>query len=137
MSTYEAALRGVSSRAVLEAAQRFTLGEVEGQSRTFAPSVAEFVQEARKRQEYLDLRNRPRLPAPVYRRGKLAPFEVLAEKARAANAHLPILHADVSYDTFLALHRAGKLPVGAKWVAALSTIFGPEVPASASTEQAA
>lgn len=64
MGTYESVLAGMSSRAVIEAAQRFVMGDVQGQSKTFAPSVAEFVAEARKRQEYLELLARPKLAIP-------------------------------------------------------------------------
>lgn len=65
MQTYEAVLSGVTARAVIEAAQRFTSGEVRGQNRTFAPSVAEFVQEARRIAEILPYRGRQALPAPT------------------------------------------------------------------------
>lgn len=64
MATYEAALRDVTSQAVIEAAQRFTCGDVAGQNRTFAPSIAEFVQEARRIADLIPYRNRPRLPPP-------------------------------------------------------------------------
>ena len=47
LKTYSAVLRDISSQAVTETAQHFICGEVNGQSRTFAPSVAE-VQAARK-----------------------------------------------------------------------------------------
>ena len=75
MGTYEAVLQGISPQAVTEAAQRFTMGDVQGQSKTFAPSIAEFVAEARQRQEYIDLKARPPLPAPRYFPGPLAPFQ--------------------------------------------------------------
>jgi hypothetical protein len=64
MATFEAALRGVTSQAVIEAAQRFTCGDVPGQSKTFAPSIAEFVQQARFVADVLPMRGRPALPAP-------------------------------------------------------------------------
>ena len=62
-----AALRDVTSQAVIEAAQRFTCGDVRDQSRTFAPSVAEFVQEARRIADLIPYRGRQMLPAPVHR----------------------------------------------------------------------
>jgi hypothetical protein len=125
MATFEASLGSASSAAVIEAAQRFTAGDIPGQSRTFAPSVAEFTQEARKVEEAIQLRNRPRLPPPSYRRGPLAPFEVGKQKALAANAHLPVLFEDVSYDQFRRLSSEGQIPAGGKWVAALATVYGP------------
>src|SRR5690349_14870866 len=63
--TYDQALFGVSDQAICETAQRFTCGEVKDQSRTFAPSVAEFVQEAKRWASLIPFRNRPALPAPV------------------------------------------------------------------------
>lgn len=57
-------LRDVSAAAVIEAAQRYTMGDVPGQNRTFAPSVAEFVQEARKVENIIPMRGRAALPAP-------------------------------------------------------------------------
>lgn len=64
MGTYEAVLRDVTSPAVIEAAQRFTSGLVPSQSATFAPSIAEFAQEARRVDGVIPYRNRERLPAP-------------------------------------------------------------------------
>lgn len=48
LRSVDAVLVGVPSEAICEAAQRFTGGLVEGQSARFAPSVAEFAQEARR-----------------------------------------------------------------------------------------
>lgn len=64
LKTYSAVLRDVSSQAVTEAAQRFISGDVKDQSRTFAPSIAEFVQEARRIAELIPFRDRLGLPAP-------------------------------------------------------------------------
>jgi len=124
MGTYEAVLQGISPQAVTEAAQRFTMGDVSGQSKTFAPSIAEFVTEARQRQEYIDLKARPRLPAPRYFPGPLAPFQVRQEKRRAENADRPVIEANVPLDRFVALSRAKQLPVGTIWVATMG-ILGP------------
>lgn len=124
MATYEMALRGLSSQAIIEAAQRFTMGEVQGQSKTFAPSVAEFVTEARQRQEYIDLKAKPRLPAPRYFPGPLAPFQVRQEKRRAQYADRPVIEANVPLDRFIAMSRAKQLPADAIWVATMG-ILGP------------
>ncbi len=64
MGTFESVLQGLSPQAITDAASRFTKGDVRGQSMTFAPSIAEFVAEARKRQEYLELLARPKLAIP-------------------------------------------------------------------------
>jgi hypothetical protein len=65
LRTYSAVLRDVSSQAITETAQRFISGDAPDQSRTFAPSVAEFVQEARRWASLIPYRDRPALPAPV------------------------------------------------------------------------
>lgn len=64
LKTMAAVLDGISSQAVCEAAKRFVSGEVKDQSMRFAPSVPEFVAEARRRQEFIDLRATPRIEAP-------------------------------------------------------------------------
>lgn len=125
MATFEAALRDVTSQAVIEAAQRFTCGDVTGQSRTFAPSIAEFVQEARRIADLIPYRDRPRLPPPSHRPGPLAPFQVTQQRLRAENEHLPVLFEDVSYDRWRKLSADRQVPVGAKWVAALGIVYGP------------
>lgn len=66
LKTYSAVLRDVSPQAVTETAQRFICGDVKGQSRTFAPSVAEFVQEAKRWASLIPYRDQPALPSPVH-----------------------------------------------------------------------
>lgn len=128
MKTYSAVLREASSLAITEAAQRFVTGEVRDQSRTFAPSVAEFCAEVRRRQEFIDVRNRPRLPAPpVYRKGPLAPFEIQRQKALTEYADRPVLFEDISYDQWRRLSAEKAVPVGAIWVAALGIVYGPKI----------
>jgi hypothetical protein len=63
--TYDKALTGIEDRAIEEAAGRFISGDVKDQNRTFAPSVPEFVQEARRIHQILPYRGRPQLEAPV------------------------------------------------------------------------
>lgn len=56
-----AVLDGISTQAITEAAKRFVAGEVRDQSLRFAPSVPEFVREARNRQAIIDSASRPRI----------------------------------------------------------------------------
>ncbi len=126
LRTFEGVLRGSSSEAVSEAAQRFTSGLVKDQSLKFAPSVAEFAAEVRSVEETHRLRDRPRLPAPTYQRGTLRPFEVAQAKAKRAHEHLPVLIENVSYDEWRRLSAERRVPTGAVWVAALATVYGPE-----------
>lgn len=124
MGTYEAVLSGLSPQAVTEAAQRFTMGDVPGQSKTFAPSVAEFVAEARKRQEYIDMKARPERKALQFFPGPLAPFQIRQQKRLAQNAHLPVLFENISYDQWRKMSAAREIPVGATWCS-LGIIYGP------------
>jgi len=124
LRTFSAVLGDVTPEAITEAAQRFVSGKVEGQSKTFAPAVAEFVAEARNRQEYHKLLMQPRLPAPTYYSNGQAPFERNRQKAFAANSHLPVLFEDVSYDRWKKLSAERQVPVGAKWVACLAIVYG-------------
>lgn len=116
----------LSDQAIIEAADRFVAGEVVDQSKKFAPSVAEFVEEAKRREEYLQIRQRPRLEAPKYTPGPKRPFEIAIEQARQRFRGRPIIAEDVSHGEFLRLSKTRQLPVGAVWCAALATIFGPE-----------
>lgn len=124
MGTYEQVLQGLSPQAVTEAAQRFTMGEVSGQSKTFAPSIAEFVTEARNRQELIDLKAKPRLPAPRYFPGPLAPFQVRQQKRLSQYADHPILFENISYDQFRKMSAAKEIPVGAFWTS-MGIVYGP------------
>lgn len=127
MRTYEAVLGDVSAAAITETAQRFVSGSINGQSKTFAPSVAEFVDAAKRQDEIIEIRNQPRLPAPrPYRGTGSSPFERNRAKALAANAHLPVLFEDIGYDRWCHLSKSGQVPVGGKWVACLGTVYGPE-----------
>jgi hypothetical protein len=124
METFDLATQGLSAAAIIETAQRFILGAVEGQSVDFSPSVARFAQEARKRQEYLKPSPPRSLPVPRYFPGPKAPFQIRQEKRRAENADRPVIEANVPLDRFVALSKAKQLPVGAIWVATMG-ILGP------------
>lgn len=126
MNTYEAVLRDASSPAVVEAAQRFTTGKVQGQSKTFAPSVAEFVAEVERRRELIDIKAKPRLPAPKYFPGPLAPFQIRQQKRLVENAHRPVLFENVNFDQWRKLSANREVPTGAIWVASLGIVYGPE-----------
>lgn len=125
---------GLTDRAIIEAADRFGAGDVAGQSKKFAPSVPEFVEEARNRQEFIDLASRHRLPAPVYRGGSMAPFEVKRQQALAKYADHPVLLENVTHEQWRRLSASRQVPAGATWVACLGVVYGP---ASKSAAQAA
>lgn len=115
------ALQGLCPTAVIEAARRFTMGDVQGQSKTFAPSIAEFVTEARQRQEYINIKAKPRIP--VYRHHTGSPFYVRQEKTRTKYSECPILAENVGLDEYR--RRVREFPEGHAWIAALATVFGP------------
>lgn len=125
MSAYELAVDGLMPQAVIETAQRFNNGLVDGQSVDFAPAPARFAQEARSRQELIDLKAKPRLPSPRYFPGKLAPFQVRQQKRLSENSHLPVLFEGISYDQWKKMSQAREIPVGSKWIASLGIVYGP------------
>lgn len=124
MSAYELAVNGLSPQAIIEAAQRFISGLVEGQSMDFAPAPPRFAQEARSRQEYIDLKAKPRLPAPRYFPGPLAPFQVRQQKRLSQYANHPILFENISYDQFRKMSAAKEIPVGGFWTS-MGIVYGP------------
>lgn len=115
-----------TDQAIIKAAERFAAGDVPEQSKKFAPSGPEFVAEVRIQQEYIDIKARPRLPRPEYRPGPLAPFQITQQRLYAENANRPVLFEDVSFDVWKKLSAGKQIPVGAKWVAALGIVYGPE-----------
>lgn len=126
MLTYDQALTGVSDQAIGEAVTRFICGDVQGQSKTFAPSVAEFVQEARRLQDVFATIARPRIAAAGYvRHGHLAPFEIARQKALTKFQDCPVIKEDVSHTEFMAMSKARQVPVGGGWSAQTCIVYGP------------
>jgi hypothetical protein len=126
LGTLENLLHGMDDLAVIAAAERFASGNVPEQSKKFAPSGPEFMDEVRRQQEYISLRNRPRIAAPVYRPGPLAPFQIAQQKKFAENSHLPVLFENINFDTWKRMSKEKQVPVGAKWVASMGIVYGPE-----------
>jgi hypothetical protein len=120
----------VSTEAVERAVRRFLAGDVEGQSKRFAPTIPEFMEEANDCEEYLGILNRAAVPArvslPKWQSDGKAPFERLIAKAKASHAHLPVLFDDVSFDQWRRLSKERAIPVGSVWVACLGTVYGPD-----------
>lgn len=125
MGTYEAVLAAVSSQAIIDAAQRFASGDVPDQSLTFAPSVAEFVKQARFQASLIPTRNSPRLAPPI-RALENSSFLMRREKKLAEYADRQILHTDINFDQWKRLSKTQEVPVGAVWVSSLGTIYGPK-----------
>lgn len=121
VSAYELAVAGLSSQAVTEAAQRFISGLVEGQSMDFAPAAPRFATEARQRQEYIDLKNKPRLQHFYHHTG--SPFHVRQEKTRTKYRECEILAESIGLDEYR--RRVKEFPEGHAFIAALGTVFGP------------
>lgn len=127
MATLGRLCAGLTDQAIIEAAERFAAGDVQDQSPKFAPSAPEFVAEARRRQEFIDIQSRPRLSAPSvdYRPGPLPPFMVKRQKALADNGGRPVILENASFEDFKRMSKAGELPAGSSWVASVATIYGP------------
>jgi hypothetical protein len=126
LATLEKLLLGADDLAIIQAAERFASGRVPDQSKKFAPSGPEFMDEVRRQHDYLALLARPRIAPPVYRSGPLAPFQIARQKAFAENSHLPVLFEDINFDQWKRMSRENQIPAGSKWVAALGIVYGPE-----------
>jgi hypothetical protein len=122
--TLDKLLEGQSDLAIIEASERFAGGDVEGQSKTYPPTGPEFVAEVRKRQEYIDIKAKPRLPAPRYFPGPLAPFQTRQQRRLSQYANHPILFENVSYDQFRKMSAMKEIPVGAFWTS-MGIVCGP------------
>lgn len=116
---------GLGDQAIIEAAERFASGDVPGQSKRFAPSGPEFVDEARRRQELADIKARPRLPAPKYFPGPLPPFQIRQQKRLSGFSSRQALFENISYDQWRKMSASKEVPVGAVWCASLGIVFGP------------
>ena len=91
LDTYEQQLAAVSTEAVERSVRRFLAGEVDGQSKKFAPTIPEFMEEARDSQRYVDLLNQPRVAgraaAVVRPRPPSAKADDFQDHALAARHH--------------------------------------------------
>ena len=123
MSGYELAINGLSAQAIIEAAQRFIGGLVEGQSLDFSPTAPRFAQEARRRQEYIDIKAKPGLQAPNFYHHTGSPFHIRQQKTRTKYQECEILAENVGLDEYR--RRVKEFPEGHAWIAALATVFGP------------
>lgn len=98
-------------------------GEVKDQSKKFAPSGVEFVEEARRRQEFLELMSRPRQEYISYSPGPLAPCEVARKKALQKLAGLTMLAENITYEAWQRMSALRQVPVGARWSAATCNVY--------------
>jgi len=133
LSTFVGVLEGVPDQVIIDTVRRFCAGDVEGQSLTRPPTSAQFNREARRIADLRSYAGRPQLPAPVYRSTGGLPFEIRAEQARHKFRDWDVFESEehgvskgsVSYEKFWSLRKAGQLPDGNTWSAALGTIFIP------------
>lgn len=112
-------LDDVSDDAVRATAIRYAKGLVPKQSKTFAPTPAEFSSECREYDKLEQLKNRPRIEPP-----KAAAHLNIVQKQQALRnkwSHLKILAEDINHDRYLKLRKT--LPNPHFWSAALGTIY--------------
>lgn len=121
MLTYNEALSGVSDQVISETARRFVSNAVESQSATFAPSVAEFAQEARRVARPVNKYAYPALPKPEPEL-RLSP----AERARM-RLKMPMYQYANANGKMHKLAKANKQ--GHSAMIALAVKWGIEVPA--------
>jgi hypothetical protein len=128
LDTFDMVLRGVPDQIIIETARRFCDGSVEGQSLDRPPTSARFNREARRIADLRSYAEKPRLPSPGgYRSTGLLPFEMRAEQHRQKFEGWDVVAENVSYDRFWSMHKAGELPEGSTWSAALNgKVFVPK-----------
>jgi hypothetical protein len=128
LDTFERILDGVPDQVIIDTVKRFLAGDVADQSIRFAPSIAEFNREARRIADLRSYAEKPRLPSPKnYRSTGLLPFEMRAEQHRQKFEGWDMVAENVSYDRFWSMHKAGELPEGSTWSAALNgKVFVPK-----------
>jgi hypothetical protein len=116
-----AVLDDVSDESVRETAKRYAKGMVPRQSKTFAPTPAEFSSECRDWDKLQALKNRPRIAPPVtVRRGGY--FERLKVK-RDMYSGFPILFEGISYDAYRQMLARKMLPDPHFFVAHIGAIY--------------
>jgi hypothetical protein len=124
--TFDDAVRDIPDRAVSETARRYCRGEVAGQSTRFAPTVAEFTQEARKQAKFIENMARPRLPAPERPRHDTPPFMIQKERLRMKYAGWDMVAEGLTLDQFKAQIVTKQFPPDATWIGALNgSVFVP------------
>src|SRR6476659_7938415 len=63
--TWTETLADLPAQSIIETVQRFLTGKVNGSNPAFCPKLPEFCAEAERQAKYIELRSRPRLPAPM------------------------------------------------------------------------
>ena len=127
ISIYDLACNGYeggrsTDGAICRATEDYIQGIVPNQSKTFRPTTAEFADRVRFQDTLASVRDRPRLPPPVYDRTSIGgtPWDVKVQAARARYAGWTVFMEDQTLDNFRHLSAGGKLPVGATWVPMLN-----------------
>jgi len=123
MKTFETICADFPSQVVIDVAQRFSAGMVEGQSKRFAPSVAEFVSEVRRVNDMrIAISKKKSLSAPGQRFGP-CPWEINVGKARTRFAGWTCLATGLSHLEWLGNRR--EFPVGSEYIATLNAVMMP------------
>lgn len=124
LATFYDAVKGYPIAAVDEARERFGSGKIARSNHTYPPSSAEFAIECARVAEVQAIRSQPR----VEYKSTYKSFDVTARRDGliAKNAHREIIKENVAHEEWLRLSRERAVPVGASWIAALGTIYGPE-----------
>lgn len=113
----------------IDVVSRFCDGDVEGQSRTFVPSIPDFVHEARRLAEIRQYRALPPVPRPTrYHAQTVAELPcIIRHKQRVEQlSHRDVLYKDANLDRYVSLSRARGLPEGATWYWGTQCIYGPD-----------
>jgi len=122
LRTFEEALSGTPDEIVCEVARKFVKGEIEGQSLTFAPSVAEFTKAASR---LVEIRKATTLQIE---RGEAVPREGISakiERIRSQYAGRKPLAENISFEQYQQMVKAKQFPEGSFFVGALGNVYPP------------
>lgn len=116
--TFEDGCAEFPSEAVVQSARRFRNGDVSKQSKTRAPTLAEFRDECHVRVSYLELKNKPAprtLAIPNF--NNMTPAEWRLEKLRTEmeGRGLHLVASNIALDAFKTIVARNITPPGTQW----------------------
>jgi hypothetical protein len=102
-------------------AVRFRQGRIPKQSKQYAPTPAQFIEEAEQEHRLETLRNRPRVEPPaIVRRGD---FFKRIDAKRALYSNFPVLFENIGHDDYQKMMARKSLPNPHFWVAHTGVIY--------------
>lgn len=120
LRTFVEAMRGFGDQIVVDTAKRFVLGEVAGQSLTFAPSVAEFTNAAREL-----VKVRVANGTPMIRQDEIPrePINARIDRVKRSYEGRACLASGIDHMTFAKMVQQKELPPDCEFVGLLGAAY--------------